>query len=333
MGIKNLYTFLRKNSISAFSEVKLSSLKGSRVAIDTSIYLYKYKSMYGDNWLNSFINFIFTLKKHEIISVFIYDTKSPIEKNQKKEERKQRKKNAENKIQSISRALEEYKDSGIVDPLLLQIMNDKSPIPCVDINIDIIQREMDVLRNHNVNITKSDIDKSKQLLEILNISFYNSVNEAETLSSHLCKHGIVDYVLSDDTDVLVYGTPKFLTKLNISQESVIQVTFENILRDLDLTHEQFVDFCIMCETDYNKNIHRVGNIKAFKLIKKYGSIENIELNEPDLDTSVLNYVRVREIFHVPAELQTEYIIKDEKPNMMLLDQFMNKYNIKKKLKI
>ena len=41
------------------------------------------------------------------------------------------------------------------------------------------------------------------------------------------------------------------------------------------THEQFLDFCILCGCDYCPVVPKVGNVTAMKLIKTHGSIEKI----------------------------------------------------------
>ena len=41
-----------------------------------------------------------------------------------------------------------------------------------------------------------------------------------------------------------------------------------------MTHEQFVDMCILCGCDYTSTIEGVGPTTAYKLIKEHSNIEN-----------------------------------------------------------
>jgi 5'-3' exonuclease len=79
----------------------------------------------------------------------------------------------------------------------------------------------------------------------------------------------------------------------------------------------------MCGTDYNKNIFKVGPEKAYRLIKEFGSIDKIE----GYDISVLNHIRVREIFKDYQRLNTE-IKYCEPPNFEKLNVFLFKNNIR-----
>ena len=143
-----------------------------------------------------------------------------------------------------------------------------------------------------VHLQDEDFKSSKDLFTILGIPYFISPSEGETLCSQLALYGKVAGVLSEDTDILAYGTGIFLTKINTSQETVVEIRISNILDALSMSQAQFTDLCIMCGTDYNSNIFRVGPEKAFKLLEEFGSIEDIK----GKDTTILNYKRVRELF-------------------------------------
>lgn len=331
MGIKNLHRFLKKNSESAYKEVHLSHYANKTIAIDVNIYLFKYKSIHKDRWMNVFLSFILVLKKYNIQCVFIYDTKAPIEKNARKEERKQRKRRAERKIREIQTAITEYDDHGVVQPILRDI-SDKRGMKkllkqsAVAVDREAIQKELSCLENQIVNLSKHELALSKKMLNLLGIPYYDSETEAETLCAYMCCHGLVDAVLSDDTDVLVYGTPVFMTKLNMKTETCFELRFDEIIRLLNLSRGQFTDLCIMSGTDYNDNIPNIGNEKSYKLLQKFSSIENIGLEKKELDISILNHRRVREIFSVP-EIMHEYDLENKSPQIEEFKEFVYNHHV------
>jgi flap endonuclease-1 len=116
--------------------------------------------------------------------------------------------------------------------------------------------------------------------------------EAETMCSDMCKRGLVDAVMSRDSDVLAYGAPIFLSDLDVRTQTTKQVLYEDVLRETGLTDEQFLDFCIMCSCDYNDRIKNIGPVKAFNMIKTHEKIENI----PNVDPIPLKYELCREKF-------------------------------------
>lgn len=317
MGIKNLSKFLQKHVPHLYEKKSLAEYSGKRIAIDTHIFLYRFKSMAKSRWMNSLVNMILQLKRYNIQPIFIYDTKAHDLKWAKIQERKKRRSQANERIENIRRAYERYEKSNHreVDPILTQIVEKSvrqvskllKPMDMDRFLIDpvVIQQEISRLEKQTTYVSSQEVELSKQLLQLLGIVHIDSENEAEILCAQMCCHGHVDAVLSNDTDVLVYGTPVFLCNANISHKKdlfvVQEVRFEEILKSLALTYEEFRDFCIMCGTDYNNNIYRIGCEKAYKYIKKYSSIENIR-DALGLDVSVLEHDEVRKIFCVPDKM-------------------------------
>lgn len=98
--------------------------------------------------------------------------------------------------------------------------------------------------------------------------------EAEGLCSALYSPlGLVDYVVSEDTDVAVYGAP-LLRRVNMlrnpsaanlasSRDSREELTTQmNVLdpvemrKCLELGHDEFVELALLCGTDFNERLPR-----------------------------------------------------------------------------
>ena len=343
MGIKNLNVFLRKNCPKVFEEIHISEYAYKKVAIDTSLFLCKYKAIYGDKWLVAFINLVSILRKNEIHCVFIYDNGSPPEKEDEKAERvRQREKNKE-RVYELELSLEKYHNTGEIDDNLLnlyssikekpqkRLFSDKIKIDS-SFDIKLVTQKIDKMRSNILNISEEDFTFTEELFSILNIPFYKAPLEAETTCADLCKRGIVDAVLSEDTDVLAYGCPVFLTKIDIINETCVRLRYGDILKSIELDENQFLDLCIMCGCDYNKNIPKVGPENAFKYLKKYNSIEGIE-NNTSLDTSSLKYVRTRELFKNYKEIELNSVPFCGFPDFDKLKDFITKQNIDKHVEL
>lgn len=48
-----------------------------------------------------------------------------------------------------------------------------------------------------------------------------------------------------------------------------------VIKELEITPEQFIDVCILCGCDYCPKIGGIGPTRALALIKKHGSIEKV----------------------------------------------------------
>lgn len=79
-------------------------------------------------------------------------------------------------------------------------------------------------------------------------------------------------------DALTFASPILIRKMtfaNASKAEVQQINYDKAIEGLELTHDQFVDMCILLGCDYCDTIKGIGPKTALKLIKEHGCIENI----------------------------------------------------------
>lgn len=338
MGIKNLNKFLKKHAPQIFREVHLSEYKYKRVAIDVSLFVCKFKILYGDQWITSIINLISCLRKNDVHCVFIYDSGCPDEKLTERALRRQKRNDLQSKISTIEKDIKMFKENGIVSDYLRQQITKRqnsvqleSPKRLLSttstIDVSTMEFVLTKMKKQVLSVSDNDFKLTKELLKILDVPFHDAPLEAETMCADLCKRKLVDAVLTDDSDVIAYGAPIILSKINIANSTVIQVTLEDILEALEINYEMLLDFCILCGTDYNKNINLVGPEKAFKLIQIYNNIEGIAQNRK-IDISVLTHEKVRCLFKDYKISDTSTISYCGTPNYDKLSKFAFENNLR-----
>jgi 5'-3' exonuclease len=332
MGIANLNKFLRGKCPDVFRKIKLDELSTLKGTVDISLYIFKYKTVFGDNWLNALFHLLVCLRQNNIHACFIYDTSAPKEKDAERQRRKEQKAKLDDKLANLVASLEKAQLTGEIDTVLIEfnkaLPSKKSLL--VDtgekqLNLKMLEYEISKKCNQSASICEEDFIVSKELLNVLCIPWFQAEMEAETTCADLCLQGQAHIVFSDDTDVLCYGAPYTVTKVNTADNTGILVSHSDILTSLEISHDQFIDFCIMCGTDYNKNIPKVGPETAFKLIKKFGSIEDIA--KSGVDISILNHTRTRELFkdYKKASLPVPLC---KTPNFSDVEVFLAKLNIR-----
>ncbi len=334
MGLKSNYNkFLKGVCPQVFEEIHISEYSFKKVAIDISLYMCKFKAVCGDRWLTSFINLVSVLRRNEIHCIFIFDGKSPPEKEGERAKRKEDREKQEHQVYLLEEALSHYHKTGEVKPILVDLHGTRKDFPkrllgrSKDIDMSWVEDKIKKKNNQNFKIVQEDYNIVKELFDILDVPYNTAPWEAEKTCAKLCIDGVVDAVLSEDTDVMAYGTPVFLSKLDTNEEKCVRVRNEALLEGLDLTSEQFLDHCIMCGTDYNTNIPRVGSSKAYKYIREHGSIESISENT-NLDTSILNHTRVREMFLDHSSHRDNKVVHCGRPDFAKLVEFTTSRGIR-----
>ena len=336
MGINSLNKLLRNRCPDVFETIHLSEYAYKKVAVDLTLFLCKFKSAYGDRWLSAFLNLVSCLRKNEIHCIFIYEVNSPPEKEAEREKRTAQREKNEMRVYMLEEALNEYHRTGEIAECLIELdrkEKEKSKTPRrllhnkdTSVNMSFVEYKVEKMRSYILKICKEDFLVSKQLFDILNVPYYEAPLEAETMCADLCKRGVVDAVLSDDTDVLAYSSPVFLNKINTSHGTCVRIFHSQVLESLDLEDREFLDLCIMCGTDYNKNIPRVGPENAYKYITKYRTIEGVA-EGAKLDVSILNHEMSRRMFLEYERSEVESVPYCGAPDFDKLREFVFKYNL------
>eukprot|EP01052_Picozoa_sp_SAG31_P002555 SAG31_NODE_91_length_26366_cov_6.792211_3_plen_245_part_00 len=125
-------------------------------------------------------------------------------------------------------------------------------------------------------------DDVKKLLRMMGCPCVDAPSEAEATCARLASAGKVDYAVTEDMDVLTFGTPKMLKNMFDTESSrtgtkrpVYEIDLAIVLEQLGVSMQQFVDFCILCGCDYLESIRGCGPATAFKLVVQHESIEGI----------------------------------------------------------
>lgn len=334
MGIKNLNKFLRDKCPDVFVMTHLSVYAYKKIAIDISLYMHKFKAVCGDNWLSAFLNLVGSLRNNEIHCVFIFDGKAPQEKDAEKAKRKEQKEKLEQNVMELEEALHIYHTTGVVEPILVRLYatkkEDNTPKRLLGksnaFDINWVEDKIDQKRKQIITISHIDFEYAKELFDILQVPYYTAIGEAEKMCAKLCIDGYVEAVLSEDTDVIAYKAPLFLTKIDTREETCMSIEYNSILTQLGLTSPQMLDLCIMCGTDYNTNIPKIGVHNAYKNLLQHTSIDNIGLNT-NLDISILSHVRSRELFTIFSDYNIDKIPYCGQPDFDRLEKFATTHKL------
>lgn len=314
MGIRNLNTILKRYAPNAIShEASVDDYRGKRVAVDVSVYLHKYKSIYGKTWLNAFYAFMKSLS--EIKCVFVFDSKAcPKEKLGERQRRSNLRHAQRANLDAIKAAVEEYMKSGSVAHILekfshtnddlAKLIPSDSDTPKSVFSIDRAQSYIDKLENQLRVITSKDFSDVKLMCRSLGFATIDATLEAEFMCALLCHEKKVDAVMTEDTDAYAYLSPVLLTK--VSGTRFYEIRIGSVLAELGMNNDQFVDMCILCGTDYSPKVRGVGPIRAYRMIKTRGSFEAVSEKEIRYATiKSIDYDSVRALFTIrPSGVDT-----------------------------
>lgn len=312
MGIKKINEFLRGKSAECAFILPLKTFSGFRIAIDACLWIYKnyaverrmyvmaMKNPLDDidykiilhHLMGKFMNFNRTLIVHGITPVWVWDGKPYPDKLECRDERR------DEKAAKMVRVEEFRKD--LQDTQFRDVKKEK---------------EFRALLATSESVSSDDIKYIRSLCEGVGFASLVAPHDGEILCSALTKAGLAVAAWSTDTDNYCLGTTILITEMaerdNLGNCLVKVVIPYLIPKILGISRNQFIDFCIMCKIDYNKNVFGIGPCKAFDLIKKYGNIDEIIINDTKHDYTCLRHHRCREII---SDAKTDFQHNDAKLN-------------------
>ncbi|XP_076001082.1 putative flap endonuclease 1 homolog [Genypterus blacodes] len=118
-----------------------------------------------------------------------------------------------------------------------------------------------------------------ELLKCLGVPSIQAPGDGEAMCAQLVTEGKVDAVASEDMDTLAFGAKILIRQLNAKKDNqVIEYSLPKLLDCLKISHEEFVDLCILLGCDYCDKIPGLGPKKALKLIQQHHTIDNVVLH-------------------------------------------------------
>merc|ERR1712151_1282162 len=159
-----------------------------------------------------------------------------------------------------------------------------------------------VLKNTKMTtkVTREQNEQTKTLLRLMGLPVVDAPSEAEATCAALCRDGKVYGAATEDADCLTFGTKTLIRNLMAAEsqkKTILEVSLQVALEQLNVTMDQFIDFCILCGCDYCDTIKGVGPSTAIKLIIQHGSLEKVlEDTPPEKIPKNFNYQAARDFF-------------------------------------
>jgi flap endonuclease-1 len=313
MGIKSLLKFINEFP-ELIKNVDKNTLKKKKIAIDISILIYRtiisvrssgadFTNQKGEitSHILGLFNKTIEILQLGIIPVYVFDGKPPTIKYKTIEGRKIVRKKA---LEKMETAISE---------------EDK---------IKYFKR--------SAQITKEQWDQCRDLLDMMGIPYINAPEEADSQCAYLAKIGLVEAVLTEDMDILTFGSTKIIRNLTSHKVETTEIVLTELLDKLELSYDQFVEFCILLGSDYCSGIIDTKPKIIYEYYKKNKDITKTleELTNNDIKfPEETNYEEIKKYFTKPvvSEITDDYIKLKIPDTAKLLKKLVEEYGLIKYL--
>ena len=184
-------------------------------------------------------------------------------------------------------------------------------------------------------LTDDMVEQAKELLGYMGIPVVQAPSEGEAQCAEMCKSGIVWAVASQDSDSLMFGSPRLVRNLSITGKRKLPkknvfievkpelIQLKQVLDVLGITREQLIILGMLVGTDFNPGIKGIGPKRALIIIKELKSLEKViektGWNSETAPEDIYNF-----FLDPPVEKNVKISFKpckEDKIRSMLIDEF------------
>ena len=177
-------------------------------------------------------------------------------------------------------------------------------------------------------LTQEIIDGSKELIKAMGIPIIQAPSEADAQMAFMAEQKDVWATASSDIDCLIYGTPRLITNLTLSQRRRLpsgnyiktypeMIILKDLLNEFQITRDQLLIMAILIGTDYNTGVKGIGPKTALKLVKQYKDYDELfKQVKPDF-----NWKEIYAVFK-SMPIMKNYQLKWGPPNKEKIKQLL-----------
>ncbi|KAF9189241.1 DNA repair protein rad2 [Haplosporangium sp. Z 767] len=143
-----------------------------------------------------------------------------------------------------------------------------------------LESEIKVLRDQHRkhqrdadDLTDSMVAETKMLLRLFGIPYIVAPMEAEAQCADLQLRGVVDGILTEDSDVFLFGGMRIFKNMFKEEKYVECYLMSDIERDLGVGRDRLVSLAYLLGSDYTTGIKGVGLITAMEILRIFPKLE------------------------------------------------------------
>lgn len=129
-----------------------------------------------------------------------------------------------------------------------------------------IQAKINEKRYKMKTVSEQEISECVELIKLFNYPIIFSKCEADSQLAELSQNGIIEYIASDDADILLFGGKVILKNFTVDKKKeILEINLKKILKYSDLNQNQLIQTGILFGCDYSGTTMSID--KAYKLVK------------------------------------------------------------------
>lgn len=140
----------------------------------------------------------------------------------------------------------------------------------------LLQEKLQKQKRDAEEVTVTMINDVKELLRRFGIPFVTAPMEAEAQCAELFKLGLVDGIITDDSDCFLFGGDRIYKNMFNQKQYVECYIQDELYNKLGLDQEKLIELGLVLGSDYTEGIKGIGPVLAMELLAEFGSLRRFK---------------------------------------------------------
>ena len=156
-------------------------------------------------------------------------------------------------------------------------LNSKSQLQ----NAEDYEKELRQLRNQQKKdrrdadeVTHIMVTECQQLLKLFGLPYITAPMEAEAQCAELVNLGLVDGIVTDDSDIFLFGGTRVYKNMFNQAKFVECYLSSDLEKEYSLDRHKLIRFAHLLGSDYTEGLPNVGPVTALEILSEFGRLED-----------------------------------------------------------
>lgn len=140
----------------------------------------------------------------------------------------------------------------------------------------LLQEQYQKSKRDSDEVTQSMVSDVQELLKRFGIPYITAPMEAEAQCAELIKLGLVDGIVTDDSDCFLFGGDRIYKNMFNQKNYVECYISSEIETRLGLSQDKLIELALLLGSDYTDGIRGIGPVLAMEILAEFGTLENFK---------------------------------------------------------
>ncbi|KAH9481605.1 DNA repair protein rad13 [Psilocybe cubensis] len=145
----------------------------------------------------------------------------------------------------------------------------------IDAEITALDQQRKNAMRDSEDITQQMVTQIMTMLRLFGIPYITAPMEAEAQCAELVSLGLVDGVITDDSDVFLFGAQRVYKNMFNQSKTVECFLLTDLSRELGLDRDTLIRLAYLLGSDYTEGLPGVGPVVAMELLKEFPGISGL----------------------------------------------------------